>query len=424
MKTNLLYKKLFLLPAVIMLSALNVFAQQNTEHFEYTALRGVVLDSTTKEPLIFASVFIKGTNLGTVSNSNGKFLIKIPGKYAGNTIGISMIGYKTKYLLPSDFNKINNKILLQPEVIPMPEVVIRELVPIQLVMAARDKIDENYSNKPVMMTGFYREWIKKRKQYMEVGEAVLNIYKAAYDDMSDFDKVSVYKGRKGKTAKRMDTLLVKIQGGPLTFSYLDIVKRPADILSEDMIYNYDFYLDDILMVDGRETYKIDFKEKENVQVPLYDGKIFIDVKSLAIVALEFKIPDDRLQASVKYLIKKKPFNLKVDLLGANYMTKYREINGKWYLNYVRAETRYRFKWKKRLFSSLYTIASETAITDIDTMHVEKPKYRNRIKTNYIFSDKISDLEDVDFWGADNIIEPEESIRKAIQKISRKLNRNR
>ncbi len=423
MFTIFFQNRFYIFTVFTILFSVNVFSQQNLEYQNYLALRGVVLDSTTNEPLIFASIFIEGTNIGTVTNSDGKFLIKIPAGYGNKKVGISMIGYKTKYVLPERLEKINNKILMKPAVIPMPEVVIRELVPIQLVMAARNKIPENFSTKPVMMTGFYREWIKKRHQYVEVGEAVLNIYKASYDNPSDFDKATVFKGRKGKTAKRMDTLLVKIQGGPITFSYIDIAKKPGDILSDDVIYSYDFYLDNIIMVDGRETYKIGFKEKENEEIPLYDGKLYIDVQSLAIVAAEFEIPKDRLQASVKYLIKKKPFNLKVNLLSANYMVKYRNINGKWYLNYVRAETQYRFKWKQKLFSSVYTIASETAITDIDTLHIEKPKYRERIKPNYIFSDKVSDLEDVNFWGADNIIEPDESIQKAIQKISRKLNRN-
>jgi hypothetical protein len=424
MNTKISLMQFFTSLGFVIIITSNLFAQQNEKQNHYKALRGIVLDSTTKKPLIFASVFVVGTNIGTVTNSEGKFLIKIPANYGSNKIGISMMGYKTKYVLPSDFEKIINKILLKPEVIPMPEVVIRELVPIQLVMAAREKIPENFSDKPVMMTAFYREWIKKRHQYMEVGEAVLNIYKAAYDNPADFDKAVVFKGRKGKTAKRMDTLLVKIQGGPVAFSYLDIVKRPDDILSQNAIYDYDFYLDDIVLIDGRETYKIDFKEKKNVEIPLYDGKLYIDVQSLAFVALEFEIPNDRLQASVKYLIKKKPFNLKVNLLSADYMVKYRYINGKWYLNYVRAETRYRFKWKKKLFSSIYTIGSETAITDIDTVHIKKLKYRDRIKSNYIFSDRVSDLEDVNFWGADNIIEPDESIRKAIQKISKKLNKSR
>ena len=41
------------------------------------AIRGKVVDKDTRAPLVFASVIVKETNVATVTNIDGEFLIKI-----------------------------------------------------------------------------------------------------------------------------------------------------------------------------------------------------------------------------------------------------------------------------------------------------------------------------------------------------------
>ncbi len=123
---------------------------------QYTAVRGTVINSETHQPVVFASVFIEGTHMGTVANSNGKFLIKIPLKYSNKRLGFSSIGYKTNFVSASELDKISNKIYLTPAIIPIKEVVIRHLDPVHLLETAVERIPENYADQPVMMTGFYR----------------------------------------------------------------------------------------------------------------------------------------------------------------------------------------------------------------------------------------------------------------------------
>jgi hypothetical protein len=40
----------------------------------------------------------------------------------------------------------------------------------------------------------------------------------------------------------------------------------------------------------------------------------------------------------------------------------------------------------------------------------------------VLAEQVSQFEDPDFWGKDNIIKPDESIESAIAKLSRKLKR--
>lgn len=54
-------------------------------------IKGVVLDQTTKEPVIGATVMVKNTSIGTVTGIDGDFQIEAP---ANSTLIVSFIGYK------------------------------------------------------------------------------------------------------------------------------------------------------------------------------------------------------------------------------------------------------------------------------------------------------------------------------------------
>ena len=71
-------------------------------------VRGMVISSDDKEPLIGVSVLIEGTNKGVATNVDGQFALKLP---PDTSLVISYIGYKTKKvhvssLLHSDDNVI------------------------------------------------------------------------------------------------------------------------------------------------------------------------------------------------------------------------------------------------------------------------------------------------------------------------------
>ncbi len=428
MKKKYSYSISHLLVSTVFLTLLVTFSltasgQVNAnKNLKFKTVKGLVLNKETSKPVIFASVFVKGTNIGTVTNSEGKFLIKVPSNLANSILGISSIGFKTFYVPLSSLMNKKNKLELIPAIIPLNEVVIRHLDPIELLNTAVSKIPVNYDRKAVNMTAFYREFIKKNRNYVSVGEAILKIYKASYTKGLDNDRISIFKGRKSTAVKNMDTLLVKLQGGPLALSSLDLVKNPGDILSPDMFPYYNYQVSGIVFLNGRETYEIHFEQKDTVSLPLYQGTIYLDAKSLAFATVQFEVTPDKLAEATKYFIRKKPAGLKAELLGAHYLVKYRKIGKLWFLNYVRMEDEFRFKWAKKWFANNYTIVSEAAITDINQENVFKPKFNERIKYGDVFSEKVSAFEDPKFWGSSNIIEPETSIQSAIKKITRKLKR--
>ena len=60
-----------------MMGMLVLFSQLTTAQEDFYTIKGKVKDKDTKKEVIFASVSIAGTHIGTVTNSDGEFIIKI-----------------------------------------------------------------------------------------------------------------------------------------------------------------------------------------------------------------------------------------------------------------------------------------------------------------------------------------------------------
>jgi len=389
---------------------------------KFISYTGKVVDKTTSKPIVFAVVQLVGTNIGTVTNADGDFLIKIPEHKLKEQLSVTHIGYKTSHVDLSDIKRKKITVFLELASFPIEEVTVRSGDPIDLLYAAMRKRSANYSTDPVMLTSFYRETIKQNKNYVAVAEAVIDIYKAPYLAATDLDRSKIFKGRKSQDVKKMDTIVFKLQGGPYSALMLDVIKNPGEILSFEFFEFYDYKLSGISYINDRQAYVIDFKQKPQVREPLYEGKIFLDAENLAVTGIDFNLSADKIDQASRMLVRKKPATMNIDILGANYLTKYREINGKWYLAYVRSEVTFKCKWKKKLFSSTYTTMTEMAVTDMEKDNINKFKMKESAKYSDVLAEQVNQFQDPDYWGDYNIIKPDESIEAAIEKLNRRLKR--
>jgi hypothetical protein len=320
----------------------------------------------------------------------------------------------------SDLKEIDNVIGLKPETVYIKEVIVRTNDPVALIKSAVKNVPENYGNSPYLCTAFYREAIMQNKQYVGIAEAVLNIYKSRYTSEVESDRIKVFKGRKSQDVKKMDTLIFKLQGGTNVALLLDLAKNPESFMTDAYFEDYDYQPVSITNIEGRETYVIEFNQKKDVQEPFYSGRIYLDVNTLAIKKAEFGLSPNGIQYADKYLVKKKPADTNVKTVSGFYSVDYRDINGKWSLNHVRYEVKFKVDKKRQWFSKVYTSTVDMAVTDKDTLNVARFKYSESIKPNQVFVDHLSGSYDEDFWGSYNIIKPEEPIQEAVERISKRM----
>mgnify|MGYP003637375607 FL=1 len=400
----------------------NLMLAQNSNFIEYT---GEVLDSNNKKPLIFATLTIEYTNHSTITNSEGQFALKVPNDVKNGNLIIAFLGYKTMSVPLAQLEKDGNKILMDEFVMALSEARIDAPNDAKtLVIETLNRKGENYLNENTVMTAFYRETIKKRRTNVSLSEAVVNIYKAPYSSNKS-DALELYKARKSTDYNKLDTVALKLQGGPFNTLFVDMVKYPDYIFTEETLTYYDFSFDTSTRVNDQLIYVVDFKQKPEIIDPLYKGKLYIDAKNriLTSAVYSLNITDRRLASQM--FVRKKPRNAEVWPTEVSYRVDYREKNGKWYYGYSNVLLEFKINWDKRLFNSVYSLSCEMAVTDWE-QNVDNiiPKSKNRIKSSIILGDEAIGFADPNFWGEYNIIEPEKSIESAIKKIQRQLRRGK
>ena len=424
MKTKVIFATLA--SALLLLSAGEQYISASSARVkktqqEVTTIRGRIVDAETRVPLVFAGISVQGTNVATVSNLDGEFILKVTDEGEGN-LEFSYVGYKNR-VMPIDEMKTNgqrNVIELETAMIPIKEIIVKPMVPKDIMEEVIDRIDQNYPRLPNDMTGFYRETIRKNRNYVSIGEAVVEVFKAPYQNDLRFDAVRIYKGRKGNDVERMDTVLFKLQGGPTTTLYLDVVKNPETFLTSEALEQYDLELSSIAVIDDRTNYVINFYQKPSITTPLYQGRLFIDIETFAVAQAEFAFNLENKELAASMFIRKKPLGMQVTPELTSYYVRYREMDGKWYFSHSRAEVKFKVNWKKKLFNTNYTTMSELAITDRTEEDVVKFASRDRIRPSDVFTEEVSAFADPDFWGDYNVIEPDQSIESAIRRLSRRL----
>ena len=388
----------------------------------FITVSGIIVDEKSNTPLIFATIAVKNTNIATVTNIDGEFTLKISEAIQNPVLEIIYIGYHNKEIAVSDLRTEgrNNTISLNQATIPIAEVVIKPITAEDIIYFAIDNLDENYENVPNQMTSFYRETIKKNRNYVSIAEAVVEIFKAPYNSDFRFDLSKVYKGRKNVEVSKLDTVLFKLQGGPVTTLQLDVAKNRMSIFTKEAMKNYDYTLETIVVIDEKPHYVIEFHQNNNADTPLFLGKLFIEMESFALSEAEFSINLEDEDEAASIFIRKKPLGMKITPEMASYRVKYREQDGKWYFGYARAEVKFKVNWNKKLFNSHYTTMSEIAITDRTEEEVVKFAPKERLRKGDIFTDELAAFADPDFWGDYNVIEPDQSIESAIRRLNRKL----
>ncbi|MCB0472005.1 MAG: carboxypeptidase-like regulatory domain-containing protein, partial [Flavobacteriaceae bacterium] len=281
---------------------------------------------------------------------------------------------------------------------------------------------ENYLNQDAIMTAFYRETIKKRNKNVSLAEAIVNIYKEPYTSGKK-DNIELYKSRKNTDYSKLDTVALKLQGGPFNPLYVDLIKYPEYVFADDEINQYIFSFSPSTTINGRPVFVVNFKQSPNIEQPLYYGKLFIDSQTWALVSAIYNLNVENKTLAANLFVKKKPKDVFVYPTNAAYRIDYREKNGKWYYGYSNVQLTFKINRKKKWFNSVYSLSSEMAITDwrFNTQG-EVLKGKNRLRPSIIISDEISGFSDPEFWGPYNVIEPEKSIESAINKIKRQLKR--
>lgn len=384
----------------------------------YSTISGVVKDKRSKKSLEYVNISIPETNIGTVTNSDGEFTLKVQDSIPAKEVEFTHIGY-LNYRLPIQKKGVENvEILLTSDSKVLNEVIVSIEDPKLIVEIAIKKITTNYNNNPSLLTGFYRETVQKGKKYIDISEAVIDVYKSPYGkDVSD-DRVQIFKGRRLLSPKPSDTLAVKLLGGPNIALYADIVKNPNFILNIETLPYYTFKMEESVTIDEQPTFVISFEPQVNLLYALFRGKLYINKQSIALTRADIHLDMSNQSKATQAILWKKPAKLRFKPEENSFFVTYKQRGELTYLSYVRNIIKFKSDWKRKLFPTNYTVISEMVVTDSKVLDKPEIPYKMAFKQNQSLSDKVSSFYDPNFWEQYNIIEPTESLDSAVGKLKK------
>lgn len=388
------------------------------EDNKYITINGIIKDQKSKKILEYVNVSVPGTGIGTISNEDGRFTLKVNDSLQAKTIEFSRMGYFNKQIAIEKNNISDITVYLTLNATKLPEVIVQSDDPRIIVETALSKVVQNYSPNTNLLTGFYRETIKKGRNYIDISEAVIDIYKTPYNKGIQEDRVEVIKGRKLLSQKSGDTLAVKLLGGPTLSIHTDLIKNQDFLMDRETMNLYSFKHDNPVMLDQQQHYVIIFEPQYVAPEPLFYGKLYINRNNFTISKAEMSMDMSNKSKATAIILKKKPPKLRFNPEEVSFVINYKQHNGTTYLNYIRNQIRFKCDWKRRLFSTNYTVVSEMIVTDIKDENISKISRKAAFRDYHALTDKVGDFYDADFWKDYNIIEPSESLESAINKLKK------
>ena len=380
---------------------------------------GTVIDEKTGRPLPQVSISVG--RVSVVTNDDGAFILKLG--ETPKSITVSHLGYKTKRVALETGKTEQLKIRLQPTVIQLREVVVRTGDPREIVEIAIQKIPDNYSRKPELLKAFYRETAMKRKHFIYVAEGVEDMYKTPYNRGIGRDRVAIVKGRRLLSQKQGDTLGLKVMGGPVLPVQLDVVKNNDLLLNQEELDAYRFSWGTPEFINDRMQLVVMIDPMYPREWALYHGKLYIDNERLAFTRIELSLDMSDKDKATRTMLVKKPLGVRFKPKELSCVVDYRYNEGVTRISYLRNTFKFNCDWKKRLFSTSFTATCEMAVTDSESEDVKPIVSRNSFDSHDAYYDKVEYFMDPEYWSNYNIIEPSESLDKAIRKLVSTYQRN-
>ena len=317
--------RIFLLFLIGLVS--NLYAQEN-----FISITGKLIDSRSREPIPYASVYVKGKTIGTASNDDGRFQFYVPSGFGKDTLIASVIGYDPFKSVVGIIGGQEWLIELKPSVTLLHEVTVKSsalaLKGNEVVKKAVARIPDNYPMQPFVIEGFFRDLQFENGKPVELLEAALRFRYKDYNP--GFEQVEIVEIRKSFNQRH-----------PANGTY-DRQNAIVDLMEDNYVKHrfgpmkpkgWKFAVDSILAYNGRAVYKVSGSKGPGQTTVMY-----VDGDNFAILKLELAMQMVDGKFYRRYLNLPDPYGLQETSYGIAF--EFQEIDGKMYLKYQREEDTY------------------------------------------------------------------------------------
>ena len=307
--------------------AINSYAQEAV-----TSINGKLIDEKSKEPIPYASIYIKGKSIGTTTNDEGRFLFHVPSGLVQDTLIISVIGYDHFKSTVNVMAEKESVIELKQSITLLNEITVsvskKELTGKDIVKKAVARIPENYPMKPFVIEGFFRDLQKENDKAVELLEAAIRFrykdYNPGYEDVEIIEVRRSYNKRHPVNGKydRQNSIIDLMED-----NYVKHRFGPMDIKG------WKFVVDSIFTYNKQTAYKI-----SGTKSPSQSTVMYIDSDDFSILKLELKMQMVNGEFYRRYLNLPDPYGLQETSF--RMIFEFQKLDDKMYLKYQREEDTY------------------------------------------------------------------------------------
>jgi len=384
---------------------------------------GKVVDKETKQPVAFAHVGILSKGMGTIANEQGEFYYRFPKIASEEEVVVTHMGYKNLKKKGTEFTYGDKTIVFELERV-QPVIVDSAYVngfdARGWVGFALSKVVENYSETPIVMTGFYQETLQQNEVYVDIREATMKVEKDPRPKIEVPEKFRALRGRRFESTSRNKVLDdYEFPNGA------GIVTRSLDTgLPEYLsagISDYRFQLDDtIAFYNDKDVYRIRSQPSGPQIRGAKTGIISINRADSAIVRIEYDFTtegmDEVFKSSMKNVLGKVFGKNRREAKRISSFTNYLPYDNKWFLQDSQLLIQTDFIEKQDTITGtirLHFVANEILKSNGNAV----PASDQLMDTSLFPSQRIPKYDEV-YWGNFNHIIPSPMMRAIIETLKR------
>lgn len=288
-------------------------------------ISGHVVDKNTQSGIPFATVHIEGTSIGTCTNLEGKFQLKLPLEYPEEMLLVSSMGYESALLNVREVINESVSVQLEPSLIELETVVVRPITEVDYILRAVGKFERNYA-KDFSSNIYFRQYGSDNGNLIQFSEGYMQVHFEDFlNDTSEIsqrlllydatDQLDAMEFRKMKREKKLekakrkaakqqialDEDSVKSKAGKVGIGLIspdlmmdqDPVRQVEFFLDSSHLKHFEYQFENDLTYQGRRVTVISFKSRNKsklINIGLkghVSGTIFFDQESDAIIGLDY-----------------------------------------------------------------------------------------------------------------------------------------
>ena len=261
-------------------------------------ISGSVIDSLTSEALPFTNIGVVGKDLGSISNSEGRYTLSLEQVSDNDTVFFSFIGYKD-VRMPIVQLRANPTVSLIENAVQLSDfsVLSREYTPIEILDLAKKNYSKNHSNKYTKKQVFSRD-----AAYTTIHKSEIKYKKSTFDAI-DKGFIDHFNNEVPENINVYSDYLVDML-------YSDNQQKLIPIEGQSLVENWNFdeeFDKSVKMLAGdiEDNMRVDDKYFK-VRSGIFAGKLDFGQDSaftLTDDSLHFIMSTDLLQGDLNYLVR-------------------------------------------------------------------------------------------------------------------------